>query len=73
MFETFSACDVEEHAERALGAVAVDGTDRHHAQIEDLSLWSMCFDFNAASLAAFQPIQKRTVDRGITCQLSQAL
>src|SRR5690349_2878490 len=73
MFETFGACDVEEDAERTFSAVTVDSANRNHAQIEDLSLWSMCFDFDAASFAASQAVQKRTVDRGITRQLSQAL
>ncbi len=33
----------------------------------------MCLDFDPASLQTFQRVEKRTVDRGITSKLSQAL
>src|SRR5262249_1889883 len=64
--------DIEEDTERTFRSVAVR-TDRHYAQIEYLSLWSMRLDFNAAAFDAFKTIQKRTVDRGIARQLGEAL
>ena len=70
VFETFSPRNVKENPERAFRSVSIHTTNRNHTQIEDLSLWSMCFDFDAAAFDPFKTIEKRTVDRGVARQFS---
>jgi hypothetical protein len=73
VFETLSACDVEENSECSFSSITIHTADRNDAQIEDLSLWSMCFDFDAAPFDPFETIEKRTVDRWVPSQLSETL
>ena len=73
MFKPFGACDVKEDSECSFSSMTVHNANRNDTQIEDLSLWSMCLDFDPASFQAFQPVKKRTIDRRITSELSQSL
>src|SRR6185295_14628167 len=71
--ETLHPRDIKENAERSFRAVSVCTPDRNHAQIEYLSLWSMCLDLHATAFDTFQTIKKRTVDRGIAREFSKSL
>ena len=57
----------------AFRSISIGVADRHDTQIEYLAFWSMSFDFDAAAFDAFEAIEKRAVDRGIACELGQAL